>query len=80
MGDVAFVLAQTGERVTAVFSLAFLVMIGVLVIVWLLVRRIARWFHRSLKARQDLARSVADVSDRLEKLESKLEALGQDRS
>jgi hypothetical protein len=51
----------------------FLVLVLVLVLVWLLSRRIRRWFGRSLKARQDLARAMADIADRLERIEDKLE-------
>ena len=71
MGEMAFVLGQGVQRG---FGLALpIVLIAVLVFVWLLARRIRRWFGRSLKAREDLVRSVGDVSERLERLEAKLQ-------
>lgn len=45
----------------------------VCLLVWLVSWRIRRYFGRQLKARQDLARSVSDVADRLEHIERKLE-------
>ena len=77
MGEIAFVVAQSGPHAArGGISLVFwAVLILVLVFVWDLSRRIRRWFGRSLKARQDLARSVADLVDRMERLEEKL---GQD--
>jgi len=37
------------------------------------VRAIQRWFGRSLKAQQDLARAAADMAERLERIEKKLD-------
>ena len=47
--------------------------------VWLIARKIARWIDRSIKPRQDLARSVADVGEKLERIENRLERLIQGR-
>ena len=79
MGEIAFVVAQSDRvaRTRAIGLSFFLVLIVVLVFVWLLSRRIRRWFGRSLKARQDLARSVADVGEKLERIEKKLDAQGE---
>ena len=78
MGEIVFVVGQSGTlSSTRGMSLSpgfFVVLIAVLVLVWLLSRRIGRWFGRSLKARQDLARSVADVGEKLERIEKKLDA------
>ena len=52
---------------------AWLLLILFLIVVWSVVRRIRRYFKRSLKARQDLARSVSDLTGRLERIERKLE-------
>jgi membrane protein implicated in regulation of membrane protease activity len=74
VGEITFVVAQSSTEVSRGFSLpCVLVPILVLVLVWLLSRRIRRWFGRSLKARQDLARATADVAEKLERIESKLE-------
>ena len=82
MGDMAFVLGQSAVARTAFpFPIGFVVYVGgLLLVVWLVSWRIRRWFGRSLKAQQDLARSVADVSERLEKIESKLEASHQQKT
>ena len=53
--------------------LVWLALILLLVVLWSVVRRIRRYFQRSLKARRDLARSVSDLADRLERIETKLE-------
>ena len=79
MGEMAFVLGQGAQR-SALGLVLPIVLIAVLVLVWLLARRIRRWFGRSLKAQEDLARSVADVSDRLERIEAKLQMSGHDES
>jgi membrane protein implicated in regulation of membrane protease activity len=76
MGELAFVVAQSGNfsKASNWYSLCFFaLLILVLVLVWLVSRRIRRWFGRSLKAQQDLARATADVAERLERIESKLE-------
>ncbi len=74
MGEIAFVVGQSATAGSRGINLVFfVVLILVLVFVWLMSRRIRRWFGRSLKARQDLARATADVAERLERIESKLE-------
>ena len=69
MGEIAFVVVP-GTPVALPCCVAAILAV---VIVWLLSRRIRRWFGRSLKARQDLARATADMADRLERIERKLE-------
>jgi len=75
MGEIALVVAQAKARVIGVVFPVMLLL--VLVFVWDLSRRIRRWFGRSLKAQQDLARATADMADRLERIESKLEEEGK---
>jgi len=58
-------------------SLVSLALILLLVVLWSVVRRVRRYFQRSLKARQDLARCVSDLTHRLERLERKLDATGE---
>jgi len=70
MGEITFVVAQIS---TAAALGPYVVLILVCLLVWLPSRRIRRWFGRSLKAQQDLARATADVAERLERIESKLE-------
>ena len=48
-------------------------------VVWLIVRCILRWAGRSLKARQDLARGVADVAQRMENLEEHIRKLANQK-
>ncbi len=73
MGEMAFVVAQSGSHFS-VIGLVFLVgLLVVLYFVWDMSRRIRGWFGRSLKARQDLARATVDIAERLERIESKLE-------
>ena len=50
-----------------------IVLVLLLLLVWSVSRRIRRHFQRSLKARQDQARGVSDLSDRLDRIETKLE-------
>jgi hypothetical protein len=47
------------------------VLVGLLVffVIWSIFHRVRGYFRRSLKAQQDLARSVSDLADRLERLE-----------
>ena len=74
MGEIGFVVGQSVTGRFTVMGLVFFVALTlVLVFVWDLIRRIRRWFGRSLKARQDLARATADVAERLERIENKLE-------
>ncbi len=73
MGEIAIAAAT----VNAIGLVLPLVLIVVLVFVWLLSRRIRRWFGRSLKAKQDLARAAADVAERLERVEDKLDNQSQ---
>ena len=54
-------------------SLVWLALILLLVVLWSVVRRVRRYFQRFLKARQDLARCVSDLTDRLERIEARLE-------
>ena len=76
MAELAFVMGQGGTAVRHGLSVGFVVMLLlILFFVWDLSRRIRRWFGRSLKARQDLARATADVAERLERIEGKLEDL-----
>ncbi len=61
-----------------VVGIAFpVVSILVIVLAYLLIRRIQRWFGRSLKAQQDLARAAADLADRVERIEARLEEQGK---
>ena len=53
--------------------LFFVVLFCVLGIGWLAIRWAARAVGRSIKARQDLARGVADLADCLEHVEAKLD-------
>ena len=71
------VAAAADGRVTGIGVVFFVVVILVCALVWDLSRRIRRWFGRSLKAKQDLARATADMADRLERIESKLEEEGK---
>jgi len=53
-------------------------LVVIILILWVLcpflvIRQIARWIKQSIKARQDLARGVADIADRMGRLESKVE-------
>lgn len=81
MGEIAFVVGQSSTALfVRLIIFASVVLIPVLVFIWLLsrlIRRIGRWFGRSLKARQDLARATADVAERLERIGSKLEEQGK---
>ena len=78
MGEIALVMAQSGVGVVNVPGIAFtLVSIAFLVLVWHVIHRIQRWFGRSLKAQQHLARAAADMTERLERIENKLEARDQ---
>jgi hypothetical protein len=38
----------------------------------LILRQVRLWIGKSIKARQDLARGVADIADRMGRLESRL--------
>jgi len=74
MGEITFVVAQIGTAWnTGIGFVFFAVLMLPLVFVWDISRRIRRWAGRSLKAQQDLARATADVAERLERIESKLE-------
>ena len=54
------------------FGIGFVYVIGVLGLVYMVTRRWSRSVNRAIKAHQDLARGVADLADRMERLEKKL--------
>ncbi len=64
------VLAQETHFMVAIGPL--IILIGLILLAWLILSRIRRWIEQSIKARQDLARGVADIADRMGRLESKL--------
>ena len=53
-------------------SLSLVPLVLTVLLAWLILRRIRLWMDKSVKARQDLARGVADIAERLERLEAKL--------
>ena len=56
-----------------VVNIGFVVyVIGVLGLVYMVTRRWSRSVNRAIKAHQDLARGVADLANRIERLEKKL--------
>jgi len=67
----------TAQAVASIACLAVLVLVCLLV--WLIARRIRRWAHRSLKAREDLARGIADVAERLEKIEQDIKKVADQK-
>jgi hypothetical protein len=54
------------------WAIVFIMLILVVLLPLLILRWVRRWMEKSIKARQDLARGVADIAERLERLESKL--------
>ena len=65
------------KMVVAIVPMVMLVLFCL--VVWLIVRCILRWAQRSLKARQDLARGVADVAQRLENMEEDIRKLANQK-
>ena len=53
-------------------SLGLIPLVLTVLLAWLILRRIRLWMDKSVKARQDMARGIADIAERLERLESKL--------
>ncbi len=80
MGELTFAFLRPGgfELVIAVVPVVILLL--VVLLIWLVARRVGRWISRSIKTRRDLARGIADVADKLEKIEGKLEGLSQEKS
>lgn len=64
-------LAQTVGRSSGGLVVGVAMICAVLVL-YLVARAIAGAVRKSIKARQDLARSVADVATRLERIEARL--------
>jgi hypothetical protein len=54
------------------WAMVFVILILVVILPLLILRWVRRWMERSIKARQDLARGVADIADRMGRLESKI--------
>ncbi|MGO8704668.1 MAG: hypothetical protein ACLQVA_12690 [Candidatus Brocadiia bacterium] len=53
-------------------SLSLIPLVLTVLLAWLILRRIRLWMDKSVKARQDMARGIADIAERLERLEAKL--------
>ena len=53
-------------------SLGLIPLALTVLLAWLILRRIRLWMDKSVKARQDMARGIADIAERLERLEAKL--------
>ena len=60
--------------------LPWLLLIMVVFVIYRLLRWIRNAVDRSIKAKKDLARSVADVSEKLERIEQKVKSQDQPKS
>ncbi len=80
MGELIFAFLRPGGFELVIFVVLVVILLMVFVLIWLIARRIARWMNRSIKARQDLARGIADLADKLERIEGKLEGLSHEES
>jgi small-conductance mechanosensitive channel len=67
---------------TSIFFLILNLFVAVLFVVVILaaIRWVTQSVNRSIKARQDLARGVADLADRIERLEKRICEMGQTKS
>ena len=80
MGELTFAFLRPGGFELVILVVPVVILLLVVLLIWLVARRVARGISRSIKARRDLARGIADIAHKLERIESTLERLSQEES